>query len=212
MDGTLLNTLEDIAGGLNQTLRSWGLPEHSPYEALDGIGHGSRYLCQWGSGLDGEELDRFTTEYRYNTVHLAEPKAQPYPGICELLKTLKGLGFRLGIYTNKPQDWTEQLVERFFGLSQFDMITGTRPGGYLKPDPGGILEMCRLWQVSPAETLMIGDSEVDWQTSINAGCPGICVSWGFGDRQKLEAIGVNMVHTADALRDAILNAGDTGIR
>ena len=62
MDGTLLNTLEDIAGGLNQTLRSWGLPEHSPCETLDGIGHGSKYLCQWGSGLSGEELDRFTTE------------------------------------------------------------------------------------------------------------------------------------------------------
>ena len=198
MDGTLLNTLEDISGALNQALRSWGLPEHSPYETLEGIGHGARYLCHWASGLEGEELDRFAAEYRSNAVHLSEPKTQPYPGIIEVLRHLKECGIKLGIYTNKPQRWTEQLVDRFFGQSLFDCIIGTTPDGWLKPDAGGIAHMCERWHLSEHEVVMVGDSEVDWQTARNAGCRAICVSWGFGDVGKLRQQGAMIV---DSMQD-----------
>ena len=205
MDGTLLNTLEDISGALNQALRAWGLPEHSPHETLEGIGHGARYLCHWASGLEGEELDRFAAEYRSNAVHLSEPKTQPYPGIIELLGALKSRGMKLGIYTNKPQRWTEQLVDRFFGQSVFDCIIGTTPEVWLKHSAGGIEHMCGLWQMSAEDVVMVGDSDVDWQTAQNAGCRVICVSWGFGDSQRLRQLGADIVDTAQEL-GMLLNA------
>ena len=203
MDGTLLNTLEDIAGALNQTLIAWGLPPHTPHETLEGIGHGSRYLCQWASGLDGEKLDQFTTQYRANAVNLAQPKTRPYPGIPELLHQLKSSNFKLGIYTNKPQKWTEQLTKRHFGEGLFDIIIGTTPDGYLKPDPGGIDEMCGKWNISKDETVMIGDSDVDGQTAVHAKCPVICVSWGFGDKGKLRQLGAGIVDDTNELKEML---------
>lgn len=199
MDGTLLNTLEDIAGGLNQALRAWGLPEHSAHEALDGIGHGSTYLCQWASGLAGEALEKFTQEYRWNTVHLEHPRTQPYAGIPELISLLKSRGIKLGIYTNKPQGWTEQLVERFFGHEAFDMVLGTVPGGVLKPSAEGLVRMSRQWGIPMSEIVMVGDSEVDFETAKNAGCRPVIVGWGFGRRDLLEGLGAFIVDTSDEL-------------
>ena len=204
MDGTLLNTLEDIAGALNQTLRAWGFPEHTPNETLDGIGHGSHYLCHWGSGLEGEKLEQFTAQYRATSINLTNPKTKPYPGIVDLLHHLKDRNIRLGIYTNKPQLWTEQLVHRHFGDELFDIIIGTTPNGYLKPDSGGIDEMCQRWGLQIDEVVMIGDSDVDWQTAANAHCRCICVSWGFGNKEKLRQLGASIVNTADELRDAVV--------
>ena len=203
LDGTLLNTLNDIAAALHQTLTAWGLPTHQPHETLDGIGHGSHYLCHWGSGLEGEQLNQFTTQYRYNAVHLEHPQTCPYPDIPQILADLKSRGVKLAIYTNKPQLWSEQLAAKFFGPDFFDAIIGTSPDGWLKPDPGGLLHLCQTWDLTPTNTVMVGDSEVDWETAKNAGCPCICVTWGFGNYPNLRALNANLIDTPDELRRAL---------
>lgn len=205
MDGTLLNTLDDIAAALNETLRAHHLPEHAPLETLDGIGHGSRYLCEWGSGLQGEALDRFTEEYRSNAVNLAHPQTRPFDGIVELLHDLHGSGMKMGIYTNKPQLWTEKLVQRHLGENLFDCVIGTTAEGLLKPDPEGIFRMCRAWHLDVHEVVMIGDSEVDVQTAQNAGCACICMTYGFGRMAEIRRMGIPTADNAGALRALIVS-------
>ena len=203
MDGTLLNTLEDITAALNKTLRNYGLPEHQPRETLDGIGHGSRYLCEWGSGLHGDILDKFTTEYRANAVNLENPQTRPFDGIVDLLHDFHNRGLYMGIYTNKPQLWTEKLVHRHFGNGLFDIVIGTTAEGLLKPDPEGIFRMCRAWHLDVREVVMIGDSEVDVETACNAGCPCICMAYGFGRMDVIHNMGIQIAEDANALRTFI---------
>ena len=200
MDGTLLNTLDDITAALNKTLRKYGLPEHLPHETLDGIGHGSRYLCEWGSGLQGSELDTFTTEYRANAVNLENPQTRPFDGMVDLLHDFRNRGMQMGIYTNKPQLWTEQLVHRHLGDDLFDMVIGTTPDGLLKPDPEGIFRMCRAWHLEVHEVVMIGDSEVDAETANRAGCPCICMAYGFGKLDVLRRMGIPIAADVNALK------------
>jgi phosphoglycolate phosphatase len=206
MDGTLLNTLDDITAALNITLRKYGLPEHQPHETLEGIGHGSRYLCEWGSGLHGSDLDKFTAEYRSNAVNLAQPQTRPFEGIVDLLHDLRNRGMRMGIYTNKPQLWTEKLVHRHLGDTLFDMVIGTTAEGLLKPDPEGIFRMCRAWHLDIHEVVMIGDSEVDAETANNAGCPCICMAYGFGRMDMLRRMGVQIVSDAEALKALLFSS------
>lgn len=189
MDGTLLNTLADIIGAVNATLRQWGLPEKSRDELIQFIGFGARHLCCGASGFEGETLTRFLTDYRQMAIDRNDPETQIYPGIVEILHKGRALGIRQGIYTNKPQKWCTKLAHRFFGEGVFDAIYGTHEGGVLKPDPEGIFAMCREWGLSPQEVVMIGDSPVDWETSRNAHCEGVCVSWGFRGRAVLEKAG-----------------------
>ena len=203
MDGTLLDTLGDISAALNQTLRAHNLPEHAPRETLDGIGHGSRYLCEWGSGLQGEALDLFTAEYRANAVNLKNPQTQPFEGIVSLLHDLRACGMKMGIYTNKPQLWTEKLVQRHLGESMFDCVIGTTPEGLLKPDPEGIFRMCRAWHLDVNDVVMIGDSEVDVQTAQTAGCRCICMTYGFGRMDEIRKMGIQMADNASELRTLI---------
>ena len=193
MDGTLLNTLGDIAGALNDTLIQWNLPTHSEKKVLEFIGHGAKYLCQCASGLQGEDLDRFHREYRQNSLSRNDPQTHPYPGIAEILSDLHNNDIKIGIYTNKPKEWCTKLAIRFFGAHTFDLIEGTDARNILKPDPTPILDMCKTWHIDPSQAVMIGDSDVDWKTAQNAGCMGICVSYGFRSRQCLVDAGATCI-------------------
>lgn len=193
MDGTLLNTLDDIVGAVNATLCKWGLKEKSKAELLVYIGYGARHLCAGATGFEGEKLTRFLSEYRQMAIDRNDPETTIYPGIVEILEKSREKGIKLGIYTNKPQKWCTKLAEKFFGTGVFDMIIGTTEGGILKPDPAGIVQMCKAWSVQSEEVVMIGDSPVDWETSVNAHCQAICVSWGFRTRAVLEAAGANRI-------------------
>lgn len=185
MDGTLLNTLGDITESLNATLEQYHLPTHTQTRVLDFIGHGARYLCQCASGLTGTALDEFNKQYRQNSLNRNDPQTHPYDGIVSLIHDLKKNGIFVGIYTNKPRNWCQKLASRFFGEDAFDAIHGTDERNILKPSPLPIETMCQNWQVSPQETIMIGDSDVDYQTAVNAHCISLCVSYGFRSRQFL---------------------------
>ncbi|MCL2325135.1 MAG: HAD family hydrolase [Proteobacteria bacterium] len=185
MDGTLLDTLQDIAGAINATLQDWGLAGKSSEELLNYIGHGALWLCQRASGLSGEAAERFCCDYKKKAFNSSDARTRVYPGIMEAVHALKAEGFKLGIYTNKPQAWAEKLAVQFFGIGMFDGIAGAHDGAPLKPEPSGILNLCEAWGVPVKDAVMAGDSPVDIETAKAAGIPGIGVSWGFRPRQLL---------------------------
>ena len=204
MDGTLLNTLDDIIGACNETLKAWGLPEKPKAEMTMYIGYGAKYLCHSSSGLEGDDLMTFLKDYRARTLTRDDPKTQIYDGIAGILERTKRLGMRHGIYTNKPQFWCEKLAKKFFVEGIFDAIVGVEEGKVLKPKPDGIEQMCRAWGIEPQEVVMIGDTPVDWETAKNTGCLGVCVTWGFRTRDYLEKAGVSeIVETAEELEQWI---------
>lgn len=206
MDGTLLDTLDDIIGACNETLRAWGLPEKPKAEMTMYIGYGAKYLCHSSSGLEGESLTTFLNDYRNRTLTRDDPQTRIYAGIEGILKRMKGRGMKLGIYTNKPQFWCEKLTKKFFGEGLFDSIIGVEEGKVLKPRPDGIEQMCAAWGISVEDVVMIGDTPVDWETAKNTGCLGVCVTWGFRTRAYLEEAGIlETAETAEDLEAWLLN-------
>ncbi len=200
MDGTLLNTLDDIIGACNETLKAWGLPEKPKAEMTMYIGYGAKYLCHKSSGLEGDDLMAFLREYRGRTLTRDDPQTKVYDGIEGILERTKRQGMKQGIYTNKPQFWCEKLAKKFFKPGTFDGIVGVEEGKVLKPKPDGIVQMCRAWGIGTDEVVMIGDTPVDWETAKNTGCLGVCVTWGFRSREYLENAGISeIVETADEL-------------
>ena len=193
MDGTLLNTLDDIIGACNDTLEAYGLPTLPKPEMLQLIGYGAHHLCQGASGLDGEALDRFQKDYRARAISRDDPKTYIYPGVAETLRWARAQGIYLGIYTNKPQAWCTKLADKFFGAGMFDTILGSTEEGLLKPDPEGIWRMCRGWGIEAESAVMIGDQTVDFETAERAGSQHVCVSWGFRARGVLEAAGARVI-------------------
>ena len=193
MDGTLLDTLDDIVGAVNATLRKWGLLEKPKSELITYIGYGARHLCHGATQFEGDRLTQFLTEYRQMAIDRNDPETRIYPGIEAILHESRKHNIKLGVYTNKPQKWCTKLANKFFGEGIFDAIYGTYEGGILKPDPEGIWNMCRTWGILPEEAVMIGDQPVDVETAKNAHCKGVFVSWGFRSRQVLTQSGAEII-------------------
>lgn len=193
MDGTLLDTLGDIQGALNETLAVYGLPAVTAEQTLSYIGHGARYLCQCASKLDGDELTRFHNDYRAHSLNRQDAKTHPYPGVPEIIRELNARNIKNGIYTNKPMAWCLKLAENFYGKGSFDIAIGTDERQILKPNPQGIFDICKHWNVSVDDVIMIGDSDVDYLTAVNGKCRAVCVSWGFRSENVLRKAGAQTI-------------------
>lgn len=205
MDGTLLNTLDDIIGACNATLKAYGLEERSKSEMLSLIGYGARHLCQGASRLEGERLEQFMKDYRARAVTQGDPTTHVYAGVSAYIAETRSRGIRHAIYTNKPQFWSQKLAVKFFPEGTFDYVLGTTEEGILKPDPEYIYRICRGWGFDLSEVVMIGDSPVDWEVAQRAGCGACCVSWGFRSRKVLEDAGATCIcDKVDEFWDKIL--------
>ena len=210
MDGTLLNTLHSIAWIGNTTLHKFGLPpiETDAYKLLVGNGADTlmrRMLRTVGAKFSDAQLTEFRAEY--DRLYESDPLrlVTPYPGIPELLRELKGRGFRLGVLSNKPDNMTRILAESFYaGL--FDAIRGQVPGIPKKPDPTAALGIAKGFSIPPREIHYIGDSGVDMLTGKNAGMDSCGVLWGFRDRKELEENGaVFTVGSASELLETVMS-------
>ena len=216
LDGTLIDTIGDLAAAVEHALSQGGFPGHTVGEYRNMVGHGIRNLVTRalpeGSPDDVIDvtLERFV---EYYTEHI-DVLSRPYPGIPELLGTLVSEGFTLAVASNKFQEGTESLIRRFFPEIPFVKILGNAPGLPLKPDPEvirlAIAAACHSLNeagsppgdpVTPATAaVMVGDSATDIKTARNAGIPAIAVSWGFRPRADLEI--------ADAIADTPEQLGD----
>ncbi len=192
LDGTLLDTLTDLADAANRVLAEAGLPIH-PLSAYRGfIGDGSRRLITRALPQDRRNpdtvdafLERFKADYGANW----KSATRPYPGIRELLQTLTRRGIPLAVVTNKPQEFAECCLAHFFADVTFRAVRGQTGNRPLKPDPAPALDAAAQLGVAPATCLMLGDSGVDMQTARGAGMLPLGASWGFRPVAELTAAG-----------------------
>lgn len=190
LDGTILNTLEDLADAMNYALGAHGYPGRTIEEVRRFVGNGIRKLIERAvpAGLAKEEIDRVHETFSaYYQQHCAD-KTRPYEGVLPLLERLRAAGCLTAVVSNKADAAVQPLCQRYYnGL--FDYAVGERAGIRRKPDPDSVQEVLRCLQVEAADAVYIGDSEVDIQTAENAGLDSIIVTWGFRDREYLESQG-----------------------
>lgn len=190
LDGTLVDTLEDIAESVNQVLTRLSLPTHPVESYRHKVGSGNRVLVARALPEDRQELVEpvLQSQLSYYEKHFYD-HSRAYPGVEELLGKLGEMGLKLAVLSNKPDNFVLSLTERCFGNDYFQIRRGQRAGTPLKPDPTSALGVADEMGVSPGETIFVGDSGVDMQTARNAGMLAVGVAWGFRDWEELEAGG-----------------------
>lgn len=192
LDGTLLNTLDDLAAATNYALRTNGLPQHSVDDVQRFVGNGVRMLMR-RAVPDGEQNPRFDAAFaafrQYYLAHSLDT-TRPYDGVMTMLRSLKSRGCRLAVVSNKFCAATEELCRHFFdGLIEVAIGENEAAGIRKKPAPDTVFEALRQLGVGPDGAVYVGDSDVDIQTARNAQLPCISVLWGFRDRDFLTANG-----------------------
>ncbi|MBO7514211.1 MAG: HAD-IIIA family hydrolase [Lachnospiraceae bacterium] len=195
LDGTLLNTLDDLTDSLNHVLAAHGLPQHSKQAVKGFVGNGVRKLIQ-RAVPEGEKNPLFETVLEENKAYYREHmnvKTAPYPGIRKALKRLKEAGYILAIASNKYDTATQGLREQFFA-DTIDVAIGDGVVATKKPAPEIIEEVMRRCGITDRkQVLYVGDSDVDIQTAENAGIACISVSWGFRTARFLKAHGARVI-------------------
>lgn len=189
LDGTLLNTIADLAASTNHALAANGYPTHPTEEYRFFVGNGINKLFERALP-EGEKTEANVLKIRqrfipYYDVHCVD-LTKPYPGIPELLKTLQQRSVQIAVASNKYQRATGKLIPYFFPDIHFTAILGQREGVPRKPDPQIVHEIMRMANVSTDEVLYVGDSNVDMQTANNARVDSVGVTWGFRPRAELE--------------------------
>lgn len=202
LDGTLLNTIDDLGTAANHTLAELGLPQHTLDEYRLMVGNGMRKLIMRALPLDKASDDAFIDStlkqfLEYYAAHI-DVYTKPYPGIPELINTLSTDGYLLAVASNKIQAGAEKLIAEFFPGIPFEAVMGNSPLYPLKPDAAVVEYIMDKAGTDRAHTVMVGDSGTDIQTARNAGIPIIAVSWGFRPRHELTSAN-QIADSSDAL-------------
>ena len=190
LDGTLLNTLEDLAASANAALAACGFPARSVNEVRQFVGNGVAKLLERALP-DGAKTPENIAQlkqafFAYYDAHLWD-HTRPYPEIEKLLQALAARGVKLAVASNKYQRATERLIKHFFPEIPFIAILGQRDGVPTKPNPQMVFDVLRTAEIRAADTLYVGDSSVDMQTAQNAKVRACGVTWGFRSREELAA-------------------------
>lgn len=194
LDGTLLDTIEDLADSLNHILEQYDLPVHTVAEVQQFVGNGIPKLLERAVLPDtpkeqiGEMYRQFLAYYQTH----CRVKTKPYAGIPELVDALKHRGFQLGVISNKADPATQELISHFFG-DRFDFVLGATESRKLKPDPAMLDAAVNALSLAPGEAVYVGDSQVDIRTARNAGMHCISVTWGFRSRETLLENGASLL-------------------
>ena len=190
LDGTLLDTIADLAESANYALKQLGYPTHDVETIRTFVGNGINKLLERALPSyeqTEENVIRMRSHFvPYYDVHNAD-LSSPYPGIVNLLEDLQAKGIQIAVASNKYQAATVKLVKQYFPNIDIVEILGQREGINVKPDPTIVFDILKKAKVSFEETLYVGDSGVDMQTAINAGIDAVGVTWGFRPRAELES-------------------------
>ena len=189
LDGTLLDTLEDIGNAVNRIMAGKGFPTHDLDVYRYFVGDGSAMLIS--RALPEEKrnddtiracLREFMADYRQNS----NVKTKPYKGVPEMLNALTARGLKMTILSNKPHELTKQCATELLSNWKFDEVIGQRNGTPPKPDPTGALEVAKRLNIPPGDFLYIGDSGVDMKTAVASGMFPVGVLWGFRSMGELK--------------------------
>lgn len=195
LDGTLLNTLKDIADSANEALDRYGLPPHPVDAYRYFVGDGVATLMKRVMPADStddvivESIERFKSNYEQRWHN----KTRPYPGIMDMLAYLQHSGVKMAILSNKPDNFTQKCVKLFFPKILFHVVSGKKDDVPPKPDPFSTLSIIDTLDVAPGRTLFVGDSSVDMKTGVAAGISAIGVDWGFRTKTELKQAGADRV-------------------
>lgn len=197
LDGTLLDTLDDIASAGNAALAAEGFPGH-PAQAYrwfigDGVPNLVRRALPADAARDAALVDRCCERFREAYEHSWNVHTRPYDGVLELVGRIAAKGVPMAVLSNKPHDFTGKCVEEYFPPGLFRVVAGDRPGIARKPDPAGALAIAASLGVEPAAIAYLGDSLVDMTTAVRAGMDPIGAGWGFRTVQELRAHGARRV-------------------
>ena len=194
LDGTLLDSIEDIASSMNKVLESLQLPTHKIEDYKHFVGGGVDILVEnalnnQSKEIKDEVIKRFKIEYD-GKLH---SKTLPYDGIYELLDELKKLDINLAVLSNKPHEFTVSYVNHFFKNYNFKEIHGQKKDVPKKPDPKAALDIVKCLDSSCENTYFIGDTKIDMQTAKSANMTAIGVLWGFRDEKELRDFGADFI-------------------
>ena len=203
LDGTLLNSIGDLAAAANYVCRKNRWPEHTEEEIMGMVGHGIPNLVRQFSPADARStlmvLNTTSQFNQYYGCHNME-LTRPYEGMAELLQQLKAAGAQLAVCSNKADNFSRAIVEHYYP-GVFDLVRGNLNGMPVKPDPTVVREIMRDLDASYLSAVMVGDSSVDIQTGHNAGIKACGVTWGFRSRESL------VEAAADAIADTPAELG-----
>lgn len=188
LDGTLLNTYEDLGNAVNYVLEKNNFPTHELILYKTFVGNGIDNLLKRCLPSDFEDEMHFM-QIRQDFVQYYEAhkfdRTYPYEGIMDLLRELNSSGIKFAVASNKYHEATMELVERYFSEINWEVVFGHRENKPKKPDPTIVFDILEIAQTSKEETLYIGDSSVDMKTASNAGMKSIGVTWGFRTEKEL---------------------------
>lgn len=192
LDGTLLDTIDDLTDSVNSVLKEWGLPTHNRETFKLYVGDGVKTLITRSLPEDmrtkeriAEGVTKMRSEYstRWNN------KTRPYEGIADMLDGLTAKGIQLTVLSNKPDEFTKKIVASYFPKWEFDIVLGGREGVALKPDPSTALEIASSLHLPPSDFIYLGDTHTDMETALSAGMYPIGVLWGFRGAEELRSSG-----------------------
>lgn len=195
LDGTVLDTIADLADAVCYALNAHGFPPRSYEEVMSFVGNGVVKLIE--RALPEGHKDEKTVEAVYESfnerygAHFAD-KTRPYAGMADIMKFLKDRGVKLAVLSNKPDLYTKELIEKFYpGL--VDIAVGSGENTPRKPDPAGELKIIHGFGFTPDETLHVGDSDTDIMTAKNSGAKMLACSWGYRNKQTLINAGAEII-------------------
>ena len=196
LDGTLLDSLADLASCTNKILLNRGFPEHPEAAYRYFVGEGAKMLMTRvlpeevrSKSLIEECQQDFEATYR----ECWDKQTVPYENIPELLNALQRRKLKLTVLSNKPHEFTLLAVNKLLPSWYFEMILGQREGVPRKPDPAGMLEICEKMKIPPGSFIYLGDTATDMKTSVAAGCFSVGVLWGFRSEEELRDNGANAI-------------------
>lgn len=206
LDGTILDTLDDLCTSVNHALKLCGYPCRNRQEVRRFLGNGARVLITKSvpAGTADEDIDHTLTLFSSHYGEHCNDVTAPYAGIPELFDVLRNNGIKVAVVSNKP-DFAVQILCRQHFPDKLDAVTGERADVRKKPAPDSVNDVMSKLGIAAADAVYIGDSEVDIETAANADIPCISVDWGFRDKDFLEAVGASVIaSTMEELQKLLL--------
>jgi phosphoglycolate phosphatase len=207
LDGTLLDTLEDIGSAMNRVLADHGLPQYPLSRYRWFVGDGAEILVRRAlppQQATQEMVRRCLADFRTAYARCWNVHTKPYPGIPELLDVLEKKGLGMAVLSNKPHEFTVRCVDTYLQRWRFGAVLGEEPERLRKPDPAGAFEIAARLCLPPQEILYLGDTATDMQTSCAAGMLPVGALWGFRPASELRAAGARrLIETPAGLLDLL---------
>ena len=204
LDGTLLDTIEDLLDSMNHALALQGFPPRTVAEGKRFVGDGVEAFARRSlpqDHPDDQTLVRCIQDMREDYATRWAVKTRPYDGICELLDDLVARSVRMAVLSNKPDEFTKVMVSKFLGRWPFEVVRGALPDVPHKPDPTAAVRIAEEMSLPPRRFLYVGDTNTDMQTAVAAGMFAVGVLWGFRDAAELNDNGARVLvhHPRDIL-------------